>query len=172
MHRSEAPENFSSLKRTSIAIVFLGRIDCVEELVGAWLLADVFLAGLIGVCCHASWLDRLTFCDAIVGLPGIWYWSISGMTSGPKRWFSQFLVAYVSDYEDCMVMGIEIGLEMHNQTVWYLEFHILVEESYSVRNWMIFLSAPFGVAPSFAESVAVLRPVAWRTKDVVSIVRQ
>ena len=56
-----------------------------------------------------------------------------------------------------MVMDIEVGLEMHNQVVWYLEFHTLVVEFYCVRNWMILLSAPCGIVPSFFESISVLR---------------
>ena len=56
-----------------------------------------------------------------------------------------------------MTMGIEVGLKMHNQIVWYLEFQTLVVEWYCVRNWIILLSALCDVAPSIVESVLVLR---------------
>ena len=65
-------------------------------------------------------------------------------------------MVYVSNYEDCMAMGIEVVLKMHNHIVWYLKFHTLVVEWYCVRNSAILLSAPSGVVPSFVESVSVL----------------
>ena len=71
-----------------------------------------------------------------------------------------------------MKMGIEVGLEMHNQIVWYLEFYMLVLESYCVRNRMILLSSPCGVAPSFVESVAVMHLIIGGTKDGVSMILQ
>ena len=56
-------------------------------------------------------------------------------------------------------MDIEVRLEMHNQIMWYLDLHVLVVEWYCVQNWRIPLSTHRSVAPSFAESVAVLRLV-------------
>ena len=51
-----------------------------------------------------------------------------------KLWFSQILVACMSDYEDCMAMDIEFRLKMRNRIVCQLEFHTLVVELYCVRN--------------------------------------
>ena len=56
-------------------------------------------------------------------------------------------------------MGIDTGLEMYNQIAWYLELHILVAESYCAQNLMTLISASCGIAPSFVESVAMLRLV-------------
>ena len=51
-----------------------------------------------------------------------------------KHLFLQLFVAFVLDFEDYMAMDIEVGLEMHNQIVWYLGFHALVMEWYYARN--------------------------------------
>ena len=67
MHWSGAPENFSSLRRTSIALDFFDRVSCVEALVAVWVLTGVFLVGFIGVRCLASLLGLLLFCSIIVG---------------------------------------------------------------------------------------------------------
>ena len=59
----------------------------------------------------------------------------------------------------CMAMGIDIGLEIHNKDAWVLEPQMLVSGWYDARNLAIIFSATCSVAPSFVESVAVLRPV-------------
>ena len=80
----EAPKSLSFVKRTSIAVYFMDSVNCVEDLVVAWVLAGFFLAGIISVRFIAFWPDRLAFGGSIGGLEGVWYWLASRTTSFPK----------------------------------------------------------------------------------------
>ena len=71
MHWLGTPENFSSLKCTSIALDFAHRANCLEALVSVQVLAGLFLVRFIRVRCLASRLNQLTLFGTIVELVGI-----------------------------------------------------------------------------------------------------